>query len=316
MKVLVYGAGVLGSYLAHVLVQAGNDVTLLARNDRYNQLVQNGLIIRHTVQMKTTTNKVNLIQYLESDDIYDIIFVVMQYTQLSGILPMLAGNQSKLFVLVGNNVTPADMKAAICGNSTNKTVLFGFQGTGGRREDGKVISIHVGVKMPIGTLHGEDFSTNQHLLLQAFAGTKYKLDFRKDMEAYLISHVAFIMPIAYACYATNGNLKKADKVLFNQIMNATTEGYEVLKANNIPVPAEDEDFVRYKRGNYYRMLWICAKTFIGRLAASDHAMHAMAEMAALSDDFDKLKKHAAIPTPAWDALEQYLQKKRDKSYEG
>lgn len=31
MKVLVYGAGVIGSYLTHVLCAAGNQVTLLAR---------------------------------------------------------------------------------------------------------------------------------------------------------------------------------------------------------------------------------------------------------------------------------------------
>lgn len=29
MKVLVYGAGVIGCYLTHVLCEAGNDVTLL-----------------------------------------------------------------------------------------------------------------------------------------------------------------------------------------------------------------------------------------------------------------------------------------------
>lgn len=29
MKVLVYGAGVIGCYLAHVLCSAGNDVTLI-----------------------------------------------------------------------------------------------------------------------------------------------------------------------------------------------------------------------------------------------------------------------------------------------
>ena len=34
MKILIYGAGVIGSYLTHVLCAAGNDVTLLARGCR------------------------------------------------------------------------------------------------------------------------------------------------------------------------------------------------------------------------------------------------------------------------------------------
>ncbi|TVX98639.1 ketopantoate reductase family protein [Cohnella terricola] len=31
MRALVYGAGVIGSYLTHILKQGGNDVSLLAR---------------------------------------------------------------------------------------------------------------------------------------------------------------------------------------------------------------------------------------------------------------------------------------------
>ena len=31
MRVLLYGAGVIGSFLAHTLCSAGNDVTLVAR---------------------------------------------------------------------------------------------------------------------------------------------------------------------------------------------------------------------------------------------------------------------------------------------
>ena len=35
MKVLVYGSGVIGCYLAHILCTAGNDVTLLARSPEF-----------------------------------------------------------------------------------------------------------------------------------------------------------------------------------------------------------------------------------------------------------------------------------------
>ena len=34
MKILVYGAGVIGSFLCHVLCENGHDVTLLARGKR------------------------------------------------------------------------------------------------------------------------------------------------------------------------------------------------------------------------------------------------------------------------------------------
>lgn len=53
MKVFVYGAGVIGSYLAHVLCLAGNDVTLLARGNWKQTLDAEGLTIRHHLQRKT-----------------------------------------------------------------------------------------------------------------------------------------------------------------------------------------------------------------------------------------------------------------------
>ena len=40
MKVLVYGSGVIGSYLAHVLCSAGNDVTVLTRGRCLNTLLR------------------------------------------------------------------------------------------------------------------------------------------------------------------------------------------------------------------------------------------------------------------------------------
>lgn len=46
-KVLVFGAGVIGAYLAHVLTEAGNDVTILARKERSESLNRNGLVIYH-----------------------------------------------------------------------------------------------------------------------------------------------------------------------------------------------------------------------------------------------------------------------------
>ena len=48
MRILVYGAGVLGCELAHVLMQnKKNVVTLLARGEWKEMIDQKGLVIRH-----------------------------------------------------------------------------------------------------------------------------------------------------------------------------------------------------------------------------------------------------------------------------
>ncbi|MCM1345435.1 MAG: NAD-binding protein, partial [Muribaculaceae bacterium] len=103
MKLLVYGAGVIGCELAHVLTKGGNDVTLLARGDWKDTLEKRGLVIRHYLQRETTTDKVKVIGCLNPDDEYDIIFVVMQADQVPDVLPAIAANVSRYVVFIGNN---------------------------------------------------------------------------------------------------------------------------------------------------------------------------------------------------------------------
>lgn len=62
MRILVYGAGVLGSYLAHELVRVGHNVTMLARGQRADELEKNGNVIRHYFQFKTTVHNVRVIR--------------------------------------------------------------------------------------------------------------------------------------------------------------------------------------------------------------------------------------------------------------
>src|SRR5690554_4552424 len=109
MRILVFGAGVLGSYLAHALIRGGNDVTVLARGKRAEQLKKDGLVIRHYFQYKTTVDKVKVIHELQSNDIYDLVFVVMKYNDFPSVLPILAENQTQNIVLVGNNADAHEM---------------------------------------------------------------------------------------------------------------------------------------------------------------------------------------------------------------
>ena len=299
MRVLVYGAGVIGCELAHMLVRAGNDVVLLARGAWRETIEANGLVIRHYAQLRTTVDHVATIDGLLPDDEYDLIFVVMQYGQVEAVFPDIAANRSRHVVLVGNNME-ADEAADML---PEKQLAFGFQPTAGRRERGKVISIHAGVGMTVGGLHAPLAEPFRQHIRAAFSGVRYRLTWEDDMDVWLKCHMAFILPVAYICYATGFHLPRSTRRQRDRAIDAAIEGYAALRKLGYPIrPAGSDDVMIRNRGKIQAMLWIMAKTPIGRLAASDHCRNAGVEMVALDGAFEDLRREAGIPMPNWDAL--------------
>lgn len=60
MKILVYGAGVLGCNLAKSLLHAGKDVTLLARGKWAEEIEKNGLRIKNVLSRHTSVSRIQL----------------------------------------------------------------------------------------------------------------------------------------------------------------------------------------------------------------------------------------------------------------
>ena len=50
--------------------------------------------------------------------------------------------------------------------------------------------------------------SNEALIGRIFEGTKYKVAYEPNMGDYLLCHAAFVLPAAFACYKTDGDLKK------------------------------------------------------------------------------------------------------------
>lgn len=307
MKGLVYGAGVIGSYLTHILCSAGNDVTLLARGERRETLKQNGLVIRHRLQRKTTTDHPKIIGKL-GPEAYDAVFAVMQHQQMWGILDDLCRVNAPLVVLVGNNLSAPEMERYIQEHTAvPKTVLFGFQGTAGRRENGQVICARFGGgSMSLGGLHSEASNESKTQIAALFKGTKYGLEWMPNMDAWYKCHVACILPVCYVCYATGCNLRRATRPQRKQLLDAIVEGYGLLTALGYPLlPPGEEDYCKpgIKQQLMAVLMFVMAKTAIGDLAASDHCRHAVTEMEGLDKAWAGLRaKRPDFSMPSWDAL--------------
>ena len=94
----------LGCNLVRNFFRAGKDVTLLARGDWGESIRKNGLRIKDKFSPRMSVSRIPVTVELKAEDQYDVIFVVLRYTQLDAILDTLRANPTKNIVFVGNDV--------------------------------------------------------------------------------------------------------------------------------------------------------------------------------------------------------------------
>ena len=153
----------------------------------------------------------------------------------------------------------------------------------GHREPDYVTSIDL-KKITIGQLLGD--RSNEQLIWQIFDGTKYKVVYEPNMEDYLLCHAAFVMPAAFACYKTDGDLKdsRGNTAYLSRLIDANIEGYRAIRnAGHEILPKSDADLRARPTARpactFFKLM--CA-TSLGKICASDHAMNAVDEMGALN----------------------------------
>lgn len=241
-----------------------------------------------------------MITELKSDDIYDVIFVTIRYTQIDTVVDILRENQSKNIVFVGNN-TNANYTSSLL---KNKNVMFAFLVSVGHRESNRVVSVDL-KKITIGQL--VNAQSNEKFINEIFANTKYKVKYEPNMGDYLLCHAAFVVPVAFACYKTDGNLKKIKRntAYLNKMIDANIEGYRAIKkAGHEILPDDDKEFEGEKyRKTCLRFFKLMCATVLGKICASDHAMNAIDEMSVLNNDLKKFFDLQGIDYPMWKELE-------------
>lgn len=68
-RILIFGAGVIGSAFGGLMSLAGYDRTLLARNKRLDELKKEGLLLQKSGRNQLQKASVNLITELHEEDI-------------------------------------------------------------------------------------------------------------------------------------------------------------------------------------------------------------------------------------------------------
>lgn len=310
MKILIYGAGVIGSIFAGKLALANNDVTVLARGKRFEELKQDGIVLANPKTRKVEQVAVNVINKLLPNDQYDYIIVAMQKTQVDTILPVLSQNCSKNMVFVVNTASGYHKWVTAVGK---ERLMIGFPSAGGERKDGKVYYfIGRGIQRAFQTTtfgeYSGDKSKRVNTLIKIFNKAKIPSVFCKNMDAWQKTHVALVTSIANALYGFDcDNFKFARSYNAVKLMiKGIQEGRRVLRINGIS-PSPWKLFWLDMPTSILAVLFSTfMRTTLAETTMAKHCIAAKSEMKLLQQEFDELIIKSGIDTPAINKLKKNL----------
>ena len=202
MRLLVYGAGVLGSLLAARLHEAGHDVALLARGERLAALRRHGIQLAEEDSPVVRRVPVPVVE--APTDGYDLIAVVVRAHQIDPVLESVAGLDSDVLFLHAWAAGAEPLGAAI----GHERVLLGFP-TGGGTMDGDVVRYRATtfvtrrVPMQIGEPDGRD-SPRLKRIVRTFRTAGINARAEPRMDARLKTHAAVVVPLGQAAAAAGG----------------------------------------------------------------------------------------------------------------
>lgn len=223
MRILIYGAGVIGSLYGALLAEAGFDVSVLARGKRLEGLSRDGL--RYRYKGKILTAPVTVLSELTPDDRYDFIFLIVRENQLHTALKELRANGSPRIVTMVNSLETCDQWGTVCGKGR---IIPTFPGAGGGF-DGNVLDAALTPRLIQPTTLGKTDGTEK-ALARVFRKAKIPYAVVADMHAWQLCHLAMVVPLADAYYAAAdpGNAGK-DAALMRKTAKQIRENFSVIK---------------------------------------------------------------------------------------
>lgn len=215
MRILIYGAGVIGSLYAVLLKEAGYDTTIYARGHRLEVLQNQGLLYKKNNIIKIVDIKI--IDHLQDNDIYDFIFLTVRENQLYQALKELKSNKSKTIITMVNTLDNYEKWESIVGKGK---ILPAFPGAGGSITN-NILDAALTPKIIQPTTFSEISGKKTKRTAQLSQILKHAhIPYQQvnNMHIWQLCHLGMVVPLADAYYQTeHPESVGQDKVIMKKI---------------------------------------------------------------------------------------------------
>lgn len=303
MKILVLGAGVIGTVYAAKLLQAGHTVVIFARGDRLAELTGHGLVLEEAETHARSEQPVRVVGVLNPAERFDVVLVPVRSGQLRSTLPILSAMPDDCDVVFFGNA--AGQEEALV-KALGSRVVLGFPAVAGVRRGPVVRYVLIPQQQ---TMLGEPggAQTPRVRVLQAmFQEAGFPTTVTSDMRGWLLGHAAFVVPIAYALYATRTDAAAlaADRDTLRMMVRATRQAFGALRSSGTAqIPANlTWLYLRLPEAfavAYWRRVMAGPR---GELWFAAHSRAAPEEMQALAETINSAVRQTGRPTPDLDRL--------------
>lgn len=284
MRLLIYGAGVIGCLYAALFSEAGFDTTIYARGKRLESLTENGLLyVKHK---KTVKAAVKIIDKLDADDLYEFIFLPVREPQVHEALNELRYNRSPNIVTMVNTLEPYSRWEDICGKGR---IIPAFPGAGGSFQ-GNVLCAALTPRAIQPTVFSEingEKTKRISALARLFKRSKIPYRIVRDMHAWQLCHLAMVVPIADAYYNA-ADPKKAGQE--RDVMLATAKqlrrNFSLLRESGVALSPPKMNLFRFLPVSILGAgLGVVFRSKFGDMFMYRHSMNAPNEMRQLHIQF-------------------------------
>jgi 2-dehydropantoate 2-reductase len=280
VRILLVGAGVIGTVYGANLAAAGNAVSVLAHGARTAEVARDGLQARDVTDGRVVEVPVQVVAD-PGTAAYDLVLVTVTRDQFPAACASLTTLQGAPTILLlgnstGRGAVPASVRGLVC---------LGFPGVGGTLKNGVVDYVRI-APQPSALESGDNAclaELSEHLTARRFAVQRVD-----DMDGWLKYHAVLVACICAALYRSGTDTQRLghDRRTLHLMCSAVTEGFAALRRQRV------EGLPGNLRVLQSRLLRPIAVAYWGRTMRAPtgelwfgaHARHSVGEMHALGLD--------------------------------